>query len=110
MYSKQQVIEFANYCISNIDSDKSQETIFNEWEKNYCDKIRKHFLFYLSKLKSPYAEQAIENYDAEFTKHIDINLVNDVEEAVRWAFRWFNSPQGSIHWATIYHNIDEYLK
>jgi len=54
MYSKEQVIEFANYCISNIDSDKSQETIFNEWEKNYCDKIRKHFLFYLSKLHYTY--------------------------------------------------------
>lgn len=32
MYSKEQLIEFANYCISNIASDKSQETIFDGWD------------------------------------------------------------------------------
>jgi len=107
MYTKEQLIEFANYCISNIASDKSQEAIFNEWEKESSyDKIRNHFVFYLSKLKYPYAQQAIENYDAEFTKDIDINLVNNAEDALIYAFSWKSSSQGAIYWSDIYDNID----
>jgi len=110
MYSKEQVIEFANYLLSNIDSDKSQESIFEEWDKKFYDKIHKHFLIYLSKLKSPYAEQAIENFNQEFAKDVNINLINDVESALNRAFDWYKSPQGTSYWNNIYDNIDKCLK
>ena len=111
MYSKEQVIEFAKYSISNIDSDKSLESIFDKWDaESSYDKTRKHFLIYLSKLKSPYAEEAIANYNEEFARDVNIDLVNDVEQAVSWAFDWYKSPQGTIYWGDIYDNIDEYLK
>jgi hypothetical protein len=111
MYSKEQLIEFANYCILNIASDKLQETIFNEWDsKKDYDKVRKHFIIYLSKLKSPYAEQAIANFSQEFAKDVNINLINDVESALNRAFDWYKSPQGTSYWNNIYNNIDKYLK
>jgi len=108
MYSKEQVIEFANYLLLNIDSDKSQESIFDEWNKKDYDKVRKHFLIYLSKLKSPYAEQAIANFNQEFAKDVNINLINDVESALSRAFDWYKSPQGTSYWNNIYDNIDNY--
>lgn len=110
MYTKQQLIEFANYLLLNIDSDKSQESIFDEWNKKSYDKIHNHFVTYLSKLKYPYAEQAIENFSQEFAKDVNINLVNDVESALNRAFDWYKSPQGTSYWNNIYDNIDKCLK
>jgi hypothetical protein len=111
MYTKKQVIEFANYCISNIASDKSLESIFDKWDaESSYKKTRNHFLFYLSKLKSPYAAQAIENYNDEFSSGIDINSVKDVQEALTCAFDWEKSSDGRMYWFEIYHNINKYLK
>ena len=111
MYTKEQVIDFVKYSMSNIDSDKSLESIFDEWdEKKDYDKIRNHFLIYLSQLQSPYAEQAIENYDADFTKDVNIKFINDVDRAVNTAFNWHKSPQGTSYWDEIYTNIENYLK
>lgn len=111
MYSKEQVIEFVKYSMSNIDSDKSLESIFDEWSnKSSYDKTRKHFLIHLSKLKSPYAEQAIENYNDEFAKDVNINFVKDVQGALNYAFDWCSTPEEPYYWSHIYDNIDEYLK
>ena len=111
MYTKKQVIDFVKYSMSNIDSDKSLESIFDEWdEKKDYDKIRNHFVIYLSKLKSPYAEQAIENYNDEFSSDIDIHTVDSVERALYAAFNWYKSPQGTRYWNEISINIDKYLK
>jgi hypothetical protein len=111
MYSKQQVIDFVKYSMSKIDSDKSLESIFDEWDsENSYDKTRKHFLIHISKLKSPYAEQAIENYDDEFAEDININIVNDVEQCLNHAFDWQYTLQGFDYWSEIYVNIDKYLK
>jgi hypothetical protein len=111
MYSKEQLIEFANYCISNIASDKSQETIFQEWDaENPYNKTRKHFVIHLSKLKSPYAEQAIANYNDEFARRVNINSVKDVQEALKYAFDWLASPEAADYWSDIYDNIDKYSK
>jgi len=112
MYTKEQVIDFVKYSMSKIDSDKSLESIFEEWDSvNLTFKTRKHFVIHLSKLKSPYAEQAIENYDDDyFTEDDDINFVNDVQQALDYAFDWYKSPQGTSYWDEIYRNIENYLK
>lgn len=109
MYTKEQVIDFVKYSMSNIDSDKSLESIFDEWD-SITDKTRNHFVIYLSKLKSPYAEQAIANYDVKFTEDVNINFVYDVQQAVNYAFDWDRSPQGTSYWDEIYTNIENYLK
>jgi len=110
MYSKEQVIDFVKYSMSKIDSDESLESIFDEWEKSDYDKTRNHFFIYLSKLKSPYAEQAIENYDAEFTEDININLIKNVDDALNYAFDWRFSKQGNKYWRDICEDIEDYLK
>jgi hypothetical protein len=71
---------------------------------------RSIFVEYLSKLKSPYAEQAIENYSAKFTEDIDISLINDVEGALMFSFDWNITPQGNEYWCKVYIHIEEYLK
>jgi hypothetical protein len=111
MYSKQQVIEFAKYSISNIDSDKSLESIFDEWDSiSITNKTCNHFVLYLSELKSPYAEQAIANYNDEFARRVNINSVKDVQDALNFAFDWLASPEGADYWSDIYDNIDKYSK
>jgi hypothetical protein len=109
MYTKEQLIDFVKYSMSKIDSDKSLESIFDEWD-SITDKTRNHFVTYLSELQSPYAEQAIENYDDEFSKDVNINFVNDVEEALNLAFHWDSSPQGEKYWNNVYNYIRQYLK
>jgi hypothetical protein len=64
MYSKEQLIEFANYCISNIASDKSQETIFEEWESS------------------------IENYDPYFSEAYLNSYPKDIDEALNYGLDW----------------------
>ncbi len=86
--------------LHNDDSDKLHE----------CDVKKDVFLKHLSKLKSPYAEQAIENYDDEFVKGVNINFINDVEEALNLAFKWDKSPQGEKYWNNVYDYIKHYLK
>jgi hypothetical protein len=110
MYSKEQLIEFANYCISNIASDKSQETIFEEWESSIEDNIKNGFLVNFSKLKSPYSEQAIENYDPYFSEAYLNSYPKDIDEALNYGFDWKTSPQGVNYWMEVCENIEEYTK
>jgi hypothetical protein len=94
--------QFYDVCIKlhNDDSDKLHE----------CDVKKDVFLKHLSKLKSPYAEQAIENYDAKFTEDVNIKFIYDIEQALNYAFDWHKSPQGTSYWNEIYINIVNYLK
>ena len=64
----------------------------------------------MCKLKSPYAEEAIANYNEEFTRDVNIKFINDVDRAVNTAFNWNKSPQGTSYWDEIYTNIENYLK
>ncbi len=68
---------------------------------------------HLTKLKSPYAEQAIANYnDDNITKYVPhlLNTVIDVEQALNLAFHWENSSQGEKYWNNVYDNIEKCLK